>query len=465
MILQRHIRRFWPEAAIALIACFFFVRELGTFPASWADEGLFIVVAKMVAGGRGYALPLLHTDWFYPYFLGVGPTLIYPAALSMKIFGLSVTAARLPMVLWLMGATVLFYVFTKKIAGRTQALLATLLLVTFSAYVNTGKPVLGEVPGFTFLLLGLLVMISKYRHRAWLAGALIGLAIVTKVTYGIVLPALAIAWVVSAIRRDWAETRRLTVTGLLAFALFMAWHAVEMQHTPEGGLLTEIQNFMLGGGDTPTLFVLRERPWLLLSVPFLAFSVIFLLGMTGIWQLRRKIGITLTVTLAASITLFLLYYLNGMGWYRLLLPGHLLLLPFVPAGALALPVKRLGMTILVLIIAAQSVWQLDHRGSSASTGGQETAEYIKKNFAGRDLLIEPTEVFARLPLDPHWLFVMPDLSFSLPEHYRIPGAAERCFPIIRKLNAGDIAALGKRAVMITGSYSVITPPASCPASR
>jgi hypothetical protein len=73
----------WPELGIAAIIAFFSIRELGTFPASWADEGLFIIVAKMVATGQGYALPLLDQVWSYPYFLNVGPALIYPSAASI----------------------------------------------------------------------------------------------------------------------------------------------------------------------------------------------------------------------------------------------------------------------------------------------------------------------------------------------------------------------------------------------
>ncbi len=461
MIQLRPFRSWLPEILLVLLAGFFFFRELGTFPASWSDEGLFIIVAKMAAAGRGYVLPLLEHDWAYPYFLGVGPTLIYPSALSIQLFGLSIAAARLPMTLWLIAATSLFYWWTRTSLGRRRALWATALLVSFSAFVNTGKPVLGEIPGFAFVLAAFLCM-GKDAKWPVASGLLLGLAIVTKITYGILLPALGVAWLVAAWNRNWREMGRLTAIGLLAFGTFMAWHMVELANTPESGLLQEIRNFVFGGGDNETLFFLRHRLHLLLTLPYVAYATFFVLGMTGLWLSRKRLGTSLTVTIGVGIALFTLYFLNGMGWYRLLLPGHLLLLPFVPSGAERIVGKRFAAVILTLIVIAQTAWQFDHRGSSTSTGGQDVAEYILRNFSEQNLLVEPTEVFARLPVNDHWLFLMPELSFSLPEHYRVPTAAQRCIPIIRKVNDEERAALGDRVRPLTGSYIAVAPPADCP---
>src|SRR3989344_7633290 len=135
-------RRVWnilPECIIASAALFFFVRELGTFPAAWNDDSLFMIVAREYALGNGYTLPLLDRPWIYPYILQVVPMLTYPSAFFMKIQGLSIVAARIPMVLYLCGTTIIFYVLTKKIAGRPSACFATALLVSLSAFVNTGK--------------------------------------------------------------------------------------------------------------------------------------------------------------------------------------------------------------------------------------------------------------------------------------------------------------------------------------
>lgn len=131
------LRSWLPEAFLALIALFFFVRELGTFPAAWGDDSLFMIVAREFAEGRGYMLPLLQQEWHYPYILGIGPTLILPVALTIKLLGFSVAAARIPMVIYLIGTCLCFYFFTRRIAGKPAAFWATLLLITLSAFVNT----------------------------------------------------------------------------------------------------------------------------------------------------------------------------------------------------------------------------------------------------------------------------------------------------------------------------------------
>jgi hypothetical protein len=55
------------------------------------------MTARNVAEGRGYAIDLLRDLWHFPYFLAVGPTVILPVAVSLKLFGVSIAAARLPM--------------------------------------------------------------------------------------------------------------------------------------------------------------------------------------------------------------------------------------------------------------------------------------------------------------------------------------------------------------------------------
>src|SRR3989338_7740322 len=129
--------------ALIGVALFFFTRELGTFPAAWADDSLFMIVA----------LPILDRPWSSPYILGVGPTLLLPVALAIKLFGFSVAIARLPMLDFLCATAFCMYIFTNHIAGRNAARWTSALLISLSAFVNTGKPVLGEVPVFFFLLL------------------------------------------------------------------------------------------------------------------------------------------------------------------------------------------------------------------------------------------------------------------------------------------------------------------------
>ncbi|MBI1813313.1 glycosyltransferase family 39 protein [Candidatus Peregrinibacteria bacterium] len=435
---MQHIRRFLPEIGLGALLLFFACRELGTFPAPWADEGLFVTVAKMVASGKGYALPLLHATWYEPYFLNVGPLFILPSALSMAVFGISSTAARLPMVFFLIAATALFSLFVKRIDGRHSARLATALLITLSAYINTGKPVLGEIPAFVCLLAGLLFLLrpSSWKRNVG-SGIFFGFALMTKITFGIILPSLGIAGLFALWRRQWKEVRSLLIVGLLAIAVELPWRMLEMQHALGGGLMSELRNFLIGNGETASLHFLSLNPGLLLTLPPLAFGVFFVLGTVGWWHLRKRIPATVSVTSAAFVLFFAAYYLNGPGWYRLLLPGHLLLLAFVPDGARRLFGKRMGAIVLVVIIAAQAYWQWDHRGSSQSLESGRAAQVLMRTYVNQDLLIAQTEVFSQLPMNPHWLFLIPNLSFSMPAAFHTVSGMLCSVPILLKVSPED----------------------------
>ncbi len=457
-----------PELGITLLLAFFALRELGTFPAPWADEGLFLVVAKMMAGGKGYSLPLLDQVWYAPYFLNVGPTLIVPSALSVMLFGLSIEAMRLPMVLWIAAASGLTYHFTQRVFGRTEARWATLLLITLSAFINTGKPVLGEIPAIVFTLMGLLALLWP---RGWKrtvgAGVAFGLAFLTKITFGLLLPALGVAWLIALVRRDWKEARDLTVIGVLTVLVYLPWRIVEAMYTIGGNFYAEIYTFLFeGSGETAFLRVFSEQPELLVRVPYLAFDVFLILGLIGLWRSRTRVPVTIAATVTTTVLLFALYCFNGFGWYRLLLPAHLLLLPFVPAGAFALPAPRKLVIIgLGLICAAQFWWQFTHKGSSTATEGGEAVRYVLTEFANRDLLIEQAEVFAQLPLNPHWRFVIPNLSFSMPEEYGTV-TGELCrIPLLRKMTEEQIPMFTQSGATVTpvaGRIYLIEPPYPCP---
>lgn len=465
MSLRIRISPWLPEFLLALLALFFTFREFGTFPAAWTDDGLFMMVAKSVATGHGYALPILGKDWLYPYILAVGPPLIFPVALSIKLFGFSVAAARLPMAAYLLGTCILFYVFAARSAGRTAARFGLLLLITLSAFVNTGKPVLGEIPGFFFLFLGLMVLRREHLSlwQGLLAGVLFGLAILTKLTYGIVLPALLVAWCIFLFRRDWPQVRRLTVAGLTGFLVYLPWRLLEMGSAP--GLGGEFR-FLIGEGADPAdvLFLTRifRGELVFLRPPFLLYGLLLVLGGTGLWRLRKTLPAHLTIILASLIALFTLYFVGSFGWYRHLLPAHILLLPFVYPGAVALLRKRIAAVLLLGIALAQGLWQLDHRGSSGSLEAQEATAYVLQKYAERDLIIRSQEVYVRLPENPHWLFLTGvKISSRIPEDFVRLTPLQRCMPVLMKRSEEEIEAGRGTLEQAVGRYYIAPPPSDC----
>ncbi len=471
-------KQWLPETGIACLALFFAYRELGTFPVSWIDEGYFVMTARTLAAGHGYAIPILGKLWYFPYFLAVGPTVIAPAALSLKLFGLSLAAARLPMTFYIFGTCIVMYCFTKRIAGVTAARWSTLLLISLSAFVNTGKPVLGEVPAFFFLLLGISLMSTpengknQKTMRTIGAGAAFGLSVMTKLTFGLVYPALGILWCVALMTKQWRSVKSLTVILCVAVAVYAPWFLIE--HSAGGKTISEIFSFVSSGTDNDTVFlnVLRTMPELLLRLPYIAFGIFLILGGRGLLQLKPLFRQSSTASKGMEWMLwyliilliggFTLYTFNLYGWYRHLLPAHLLLLPFVPTGAAKIFGKKLAIAVLVSIAIAQGTWQFQHRGAGRGGALAETIRIVKQDFATTDLLIEQAEVFAQLPENPHWLFLMRErLSPTMTDALVIPETA-RCFARLRKLNESEIPAYEKTGKPVGSYWIVPSPEPGCP---
>ncbi len=481
------MKKWLPEIGIAIVLLFFALRELGTFPSPWLDDSLFMIVAKELAAGRGYALPILDEAWFFPHILNVGPTIILPPALFIWLFGWSVEAARIPQVFYLIVTSIVMYLFTDRTLGRTPARWTTALLVTLSAFVNTGKPVLGEIPGFLFLLLGLwtlhegepargviflpanaasgsIAAIFRSRQKNYpLAGFFFGLAVLTKLTYGIVYIGIGVAFLLALLRRDLREAGRTFLMGSTAVLVYLPWRALEAWSAP--GFLAELRQYAVGWDNLPFLNILLHKPEILLRPPFLYFGFILVLGGLGLFLRRTQFRRTELAIILTIIVLFILYFLNGHGWYRHLLPVHLLLLPFVPVGTLKLLTHRPAQLLMSAFILAQFFYQLWGFGSGRVTVTHESAQILREEFAETGLVVQQPEIFVELPENENWFFLSTELEMRKYPHlsHLQVSPEEHCLPVVRK-TAPDREELygADRLRQLAGSYYLIWPPDSCP---
>jgi len=453
--------RWFPEYLLSALFLFFALRELGTFPSAWTDDGLFMIVARMIAEGRGYVLPTLSSDWANPYILGVGPPLILPVALAVKLFGFSVAVARIPMIIYMAAGVVFSYLFVERTSGRNAARWTAALLITLSAFINTGKPMMGEIPAFAFVMAALLLH-SQWRSK-WMpgtAGALLGLAVATKVTFGLVLPALGCVWLVALIRRKWDAVRTSTVcivSALIVIAI-MSYFLGAL----DAGYYREIQIFALGGGD-PIFATIRENPLALFRAAYGHFALILLLGMVGLWKKGGDVSRSERIFITALIILFSLYFLSGPLWYRCLLPATLLLFLTAPVGAAHMLGKRSAIVLLSAMMLFQGWWQFDHRGSTKSTEAEEAAVVLEAQYQDRDIVLIPPEVYVRLEQNPRWLFLSTELETEerRPAFLADEWEEKKCVARVRKLNAKQQDELHERITELAGRYFIIDPPLSC----
>lgn len=463
--LSRTLLKWLPEALILLAFGYFALRRLGTFPAVWADDGLFMIVAKMVAQGKGYVLPILGYDWPRPYILSVGPTLILPVALAMKVGGFTAAVARLPMVGYLLATLVTSYLYVRHAFGLSAARWNAALLISFSAFINTGKPVLGEVPGFFFLLLGLyLLRLRKGRWSMIGEGVCFGLAAVTKLPYALIFPTLGIAWIVVLVERRWSDVRRLTIVLGTAALVFLAggyWLGAF-----EPGYFREIWLFALGGkGQAATRLYepIFNRPTEFLRIVYGHYVLVALLAAIGWWEARALFRRTVHISLAMLALFFALYFLNGPGWYRNLLPSTLLLFLFLPHGARVVLGRRAGTLLLVLIVAIQGLWQYQYRGASPSTSGRDAARELMMQWQETAMIIKEPEVFFHLSNNPRWLFLSEEMK---EESRRPPGIQNKmeetkCLPLLRRVSREEFDSPPPGAKQVSGRYFLFDPPSDC----
>ncbi len=445
--------------SIALVALFFCFRELGTFPSAWLDDSLFMLVAQSVVRGDGYSLPMLWEHWNYPFVLAVGPTVILPSSLSMSILGESVAAARIPAAMYTLATAVAVYFFARRRGGVANAQIAALLLITLSAFVNTGKPLLGEVPSIFYLFAGLLLLDNTDNMRkAVVTGLVLGLAVVSKLTLGLIFPALGVAFIAILIQKRKPEAYRLIVISLVAFAVFIVWQLVEIRSNPGG--LEELRYY--GFADNGSLFLqlLKTNPAHLLRFPFLYFGTLFFFAGVGIHRVRDTLRNGATPFLITLTLLFCVYFLNGPGWYRHLLTAHVLLLPFAPIGIWTLLGKRLGTALLLFFMLAQGWWQATYHGSTRSPEAKEAAAFVLDS-SYEQIVIENPEVYFRLPESDRFLFVSREfirtyLDFGLPLEQ-----TEHCLPVVRKVGWSERDAYEDRLIPVAWRFVIIKPEEGC----
>ena len=182
-------RRPWLLVFGALLLYFFVFHNLTRFPAPWFDEGSHLHVPKTLVKYGEYADISSEGFRYYGPTIGVGPTVMLPIAAMFKVFGVGLLQARLVMALYLLAAMYTFYRLTEHVAGKSVAWVALALMLSSRSvlFLEYGRQLLGEVPGFFFLVLALYMWFSKWNEndnkRLVLIGLFFGLAMITKYQY------------------------------------------------------------------------------------------------------------------------------------------------------------------------------------------------------------------------------------------------------------------------------------------
>lgn len=218
-----------PLAAAAVVV-FLCLYHLTAYPLTWYDEGSHLHVPKTLVRHGVYADLSSEGFRYYGPTIGVGPTVLLPIAAVFSVAGVGLLQARLVMVIYLLGTIIVCWQLARWLGGRRFAWVATALFIASrgGGLLEYGRQVLGEVPGFFFIGAGLLLWFTVWEQASWrrliAVGVLLGLAVVTKTQYMIVLaPALVLGWLANLVYYRGVPQRVFIVPGLIVGVLFALW--------------------------------------------------------------------------------------------------------------------------------------------------------------------------------------------------------------------------------------------------
>jgi 4-amino-4-deoxy-L-arabinose transferase-like glycosyltransferase len=188
-------RRHLGLVAILLFAGALLVYRLTESPLTGYDEGILVQMAGNLFETGSFSLRTSPGALSSGAYMTTAFPVLLPVAVSMKLFGSTLLAARSVMAMFSLAFLACLYTVTLRTFGRKSAWLATALMATHASLYAYGKPVMGEIPGLLYIMLFLLGLHALTRRQerplplVVLTSLALGLAAVTKPIFLLVLPA------------------------------------------------------------------------------------------------------------------------------------------------------------------------------------------------------------------------------------------------------------------------------------
>lgn len=366
------VKREWVFLAILLFVFLCATYRLTEVPPTWYDEGMIVQLAMNLLWHGTMATQIAPGVFASGGYTSTGFPVVMPVALSFKLFGVSLLAARSVMVLYLLLFICASYYFITRIAGRTAGLFSIGLLATFSTLYGDGKNVLGEVPGLFYLLLFLIFAHKLFdegyatKKNALLAGLFAGLCLATKPTFLVLGGAVVIALLYTYFyERKKVPFSLVVYASLAALVPMLVWALTQFGVRAPLSLVLAFYANPYGLQHIPSVMLHNALRFFHESTP------LYLLGMIGVWavavlmRLWRRVSISFAEATAFLFVFFIiLAYLRTPGWYRYFFPAQLIAPLFFPmslgyiarqfsVAKMAVLLQRMAIVLLVLIIVLQ----------------------------------------------------------------------------------------------------------------
>ena len=359
-------------------------------------------------------------DWLTPRFMGryalyKPPLLVWAAAASCKLLGVSRLSLRLPVAILCALALGLIFLWGSELAGWQAGATAVVLLLSNHLWQTLGSLCMtdGLLVAFYAAAFYALFCDPWLESRAALAGfsGAVAAAILTKGIAGILpLAVLGVYWL-AARRQERPGFLRVCLAGILALALAAPWFLYQYAVHPRWFWTEHIAVEILGFGtgappqtsqENQALFYLMR---LALTDPvLLAFSAVAVPAFLG--DLRRRSAAPVLVAAWMAVMLG-----AALGWqYR----NAAYLLPLLPALALLAAgwspfrtgqyapwmLVSLGAAFLLKTGAPDLPWGLDFRGGTVQPAAPVLSNYCAQARGNELIVLDATDDLyaAALPL-------------------------------------------------------------------
>lgn len=321
------------------------------------DEALYVNAAMRMAQDGGWLTPKA----FGRLFFQKPPPVYWFAALSIKLFGLSLFTVRLPGLLFGAVGGAAVFLWCAKYRSILAGTLAAVMLLSCPVYLTMSHVVDTNILAAAFIALTMTTValdLRMERRSTWIcSGIFAGMAILAKSVAGVLpLVALAVYWIVvpSRLRPPLA---RLAASAGLAVLVAAPWHVYQLFAHPQWfwAEYVDMQLFAVGmhreqNGlfNQPQTFYV-QRLWQLDPILTLYAAA----GIAGaIWAVRSRDRLPeLLAVCWTAVTILALasYQAKYLTYVVMLLP------PLCVLGGLCIPRRAILPVALLLVLKTQPV--------------------------------------------------------------------------------------------------------------
>lgn len=429
---------FLSDLKLNLVLLFLFVLLLffGTWrlpysPATWFDEGINLGIAKSLITKGVFSLEVSPADFVSDrqFLITTNYPVLLPLALSLKLFGMNLTAGRLPMVLFLVLFFFAAYFILKRIYSKGTAIMALALVISFAPFYGNGKAVLGEIPGLFYLLGGLLLLREgKGWKRLFLAGLLFGLSAATKPFFLIILPAFLIGEILIFKSLKAVFTKRILAVFSGMLIPLIGWIATILPKISFSEIIKAITYYSNSyAAQNFTNLIFSNFLRFFSEVTPLHFSLLLAAVLIAVFlkkSKKRKLD-EIEIILLAFVFINILWYLKTPGWYRYFFPAHIILLLLFPASLkhIFYNRKKIAATVIIFLFLFQISYLVLKRNDALynSSETKDFSEYVLTqikpdseilliNSPSAAFLINNGEIYQFLQINPALFFGKNTLS-------------------------------------------------------